>query len=196
MSTLHAFGDSYTYGMIEDWSDPDNRHRGRYPNSFIKRLAKHFNLKLRNHAGPGQSNNTQLQKLLIELVHDIIESNDLIFFAITEPSRDPQVKHYNGDAWWDVHDIAYAHTRMILKHYSEHFNRDIIIVDTFETRLKDKYKKSFSNKYFIDIALDEFHPKQPNGHPDEDGHKAIADHLIEEIENLNIPQRFDRFIYD
>ena len=73
MSTLHAFGDSYTYGMIEDWSDPDNKHRGRYPNSFIKRLAKHFNLKLRNHAGPGQSNNTQLQKLLIELVHDIPE---------------------------------------------------------------------------------------------------------------------------
>ena len=196
MSTLHAFGDSFTYGMIEDKADPDNRHRGRYPNSFIKRLTKHFNLKLRNFAGPGQSNNTQLQKLLLQLVHGNIHSNDLIFFAITEPNRDPQVKHYNGDDYWTVHNIAYAHTRMLLEHYSKHFNRDIIVTDTFNVDIKDKFKKSYKNQYFIDIALDEFHPKQPNGHPNEDGHKAIADHLIEEIEDLNIPKKFDRFIYD
>ena len=208
MSTLHAFGASFVYGMIENENNPpygDVEHDRPYTRPFPIIVAEHFDLKPVIRALPGRSNNVQLTDLYTELINDKILSTDLIFYGITEPRRDPSVRYYKGqDSSWEyVHNMAYCTTRLLLEQYSRIFDREILIADIFKRNkeyITDKWvtyrNKNVIKEPFDEIAVPGTELTQRFGHPNEEGHKAIAEQVIKAVYQFGLHTRFERYIYD
>jgi hypothetical protein len=101
-ATLHAFGDSFIVGDLDDWlhlKDPNVKptHKMqfeqrleyvKYNVSFVSILAKHYNYNLQNHAYRGCGNYPQLDRLWTKLTDGTIKPGDVVLFGLTSMTRD------------------------------------------------------------------------------------------------------------
>lgn len=161
---LHAFGDSFVVGDQDDFLH--DHPKGVVPNhsmeyeeriqylknnvSFASIIAKHYVMKLQNHAIRGSGNFPQLDKLFLALIQGKIKSNDIVLFGLTTLLRDrfnlheyEKAKSYNygpllidrdllhGDNKQHIFDMDYYYILSTLENLSKKFNVRIIKINLF-----------------------------------------------------------------
>ena len=169
MATLHAFGDSFIVGDLDDWlhlKDPNvkPKHKMQFEQrleyvkhnvSFVSILAKHYNYNLQNHAYRGCGNYPQLDRLWTSLTTGTIKPGDIVLFGLTSMTRD-RVLLRDFDIVTSEKNGPLLLDRELLDKgadYQRIFELDFYYIVTVLTRLSEQFNVPIFKFNLFDNAL-------------------------------------------
>lgn len=142
---IHAFGDSFVAGDQDDFCDPshgmyfDERlDYLRYNVSFPSIIAAQSKYDLVNYAIPGSGNYPQLDKLMLAIGRNQIETDDLILFGITTPKRDRvSLREINRAV---EHEFLVDHQTLTHCEFNAIFEMDLFYVFSSLSQISKKFR--------------------------------------------------------
>jgi len=194
---IYFDGDSFTKG-VELYNQTQHR--------FSRLISDHYKNKEYNFSYAGSSNGAIVRRLIVE---NNIKEYDLAVIQMSLPMR---LEYYDGmrytnlrekdfKGWKEFYlkriyhekygnDYEYLYYQAIKNHCS--VNNIPLVITT--NRSYKKYKENSTGMVFrkmlpsdkranFDLYLDTY-PRAKMGHPNEDGHRMIADDIIKIIEGL------------
>lgn len=215
-NTLIAFGCSFTYGdelldpNIKPGEPCNSRHNDSYRNShcYAGIVAEHYGLDFVNTAFPGAS--LESMRYTLYWVMNNLDVNNCIFIVgMTNAGRNSYYNARSENQDWNRHihgtwldnknnDFATMHKLWLANSNDQHwiqFNSAQTVGYFDSTGVPTvflpvwSYDPFINGKYVADFVLEPcLQPDQfaPMGHPNESGHKMIAQRLISYIDRVKL----------
>ena len=203
-NSIFVCGDSFAYGQELDESIREKKN-------FPSLIAQHFNLPVYNHSIPGGSNSRILRVSFVELPK-LVDKKPFVIIPWSQPHRmefwnvkanDFKMLHPPPGAdneftrlYFEEHTSESSEVlrtlmaKISLQHLLKSLGFNYLFVEMFDvvppTPKQYKHLEQLidRNHFLPDYLGWQYNgcPMAPGGHPLEEGHKKMADYLINEIE--------------
>ncbi len=166
---LHAFGDSFMLGDLDDFleelpKDIKPTHNMEYNTriaylkqnvSFASLIAKHYNLDYHNYASRGSGNYPQLDKLWINLINGNIKENDIVLFGITTTARDRIQAIYFDKAIANNHGEVLMDRYLLLNgKHNDIFQMDLFYILSILESMSKQFNIKIIKLHLFDNSMD------------------------------------------